>query len=311
MARIINFDKLAWGACVENIPERIRSSDRYVFIQETLMNERAVIQALKEHHIDTVIHFAAVTHVDESYSNRMGTIQENVMITAVLLDAINSGTEVKRLVHISTDEIYGDSFNDSKPKTEESLPNPTNPYAASKASCEMIIRSYWHSYKLPYVTVRMNNVYGPRQATSKLIPKFTRLALEGKPYPLMGDGKHTRSWMYVDDCAEAIRRVTECGELGEVYNIGTDFEKSNISLTRMIHELVAKLTGREAREIAFAKIADRPYHDRRYFIDFSKIRAALAWECTTPFEEGLARTIRFYVQEHLETTKQMSRPRQG
>ncbi|TKR82047.1 hypothetical protein L596_015824 [Steinernema carpocapsae] len=137
MARIINFDKLAWGACVENIPERIRSSDRYVFIQETLMNERAVIQALKEHHIDTVIHFAAVTHVDESYSNRMGTIQENVMITAVLLDAINSGTEVKRLVHISTDEIYGDSFNDSKPKTEESLPNPTNPYAASKASCEI------------------------------------------------------------------------------------------------------------------------------------------------------------------------------
>uniref|UniRef100_A0A1I7YQ83 dTDP-D-glucose 4,6-dehydratase n=1 Tax=Steinernema glaseri TaxID=37863 RepID=A0A1I7YQ83_9BILA len=303
-ASFVNFDKLAWGACEENIPDRIRASDRYVFIKETLLNERAVIQALKEHHIDTVIHFAAVTHVDESYSNRMGTIEENVMSTTALIEAINADTEVRRFVHISTDEVYGDSVNDSTPKTEESLPNPTNPYAASKAACEQIIRSYWHSYKLPYVMVRMNNVYGPRQALSKLIPKFTRLALEGKPYPLMGDGQHTRSWMFVDDCAEAILRVTERGALGETYNIGTDFEKSNLALTELIHELVARTTGAPKRPIEFAHIADRPYHDRRYFIDFSKIRSAMDWQCSTPFEEGLRRTIQFYVEQHLQQLKQ-------
>ncbi|KAK0405946.1 hypothetical protein QR680_018275 [Steinernema hermaphroditum] len=302
-ASFVNFDKLAWGACEENIPERIRSSGRYVFIKETLLNQRAITKALKDYQIDTVIHFAAVTHVDESYSNRMGTIQENVMSTTALIEAINSGTEVKRFVHISTDEVYGDSVNDNTPKTEESLPNPTNPYAASKAACEYIIRSYWHSYKLPYVMVRMNNVYGPRQATSKLIPKFTHLALEGKPYPLMGDGQHTRSWMFVDDCAEAILRVTEGGVLGETYNIGTDFEKSNLSLTEMIHEMVTKMTGREKRAIEFAHIADRPYHDRRYFIDFSKIREAMHWECSTPFEEGLRRTIHFYIEQHLAQQK--------
>ncbi|KHJ76311.1 dTDP-D-glucose 4,6-dehydratase domain protein [Oesophagostomum dentatum] len=141
-----------------------------------------------------VIHFAAITHVDESYTDRVGTIQDNVISTTTLLESIMNRNYkgVKRLVHISTDEVYGDSFDDSTPKTEDSLPNPTNPYAASKAACEMIIRSYWHSYKLPYVMVRMNNVYGPRQAGTKLIPKFTKLALEGKPYPLMGDGLHTR-----------------------------------------------------------------------------------------------------------------------
>lgn len=159
-----------------------------------------------------------------------------------------------------SDEVYGDSFEDTTPKSESaSLPNPTNPYAASKAACEMVIRSYWviivdsfnysymyfqHSYKLPYVMVRMNNVYGPRQIHTKLIPKFTKLALDGKPYPLMGDGLHTRSWMYVEDCSEAITRVALEGTLGEIYNIGTDFEMTNIELTKMIHFTVSKLLNR-------------------------------------------------------------------
>ncbi|KJH42583.1 NAD dependent epimerase/dehydratase family protein [Dictyocaulus viviparus] len=228
-----------------------------------------------------VIHFAAITHVDESYTDRVGTIRDNVISTTSLLEY----------------EVYGDSFDDNTPKTEDSQLNPTNPYAASKAACEMVIRSYWHSYKLPYVMVRMNNVYGPRQAYTKLIPKFTKLALDGKPYPLMGDGLHKRSWMYVEDCSEAIRRVAEDGQLGEVYNIGTDFEITNVDLTRKIHDIVNKLKRRERSNPAFMPIPDRPYHDRRYYIDFSKIREAMGWQCTTPFEEGLMKTIDYYLKQ--------------
>ncbi|KAJ1351651.1 hypothetical protein KIN20_033007 [Parelaphostrongylus tenuis] len=247
-----------------------------------------------------VIHFAAITHVDDSYTDRIGTIHDNIISTTSLLECIvnRNYKEVQKLVHISTDEVYGDSSDDTVPKTENSLLNPTNPYAASKAACEMVIRSYGHSYRLPYVIVRMNNVYGPRQACTKLIPKFTKLALEGKPYPLMGDGLHKRSWMYVEDCSDAIKRVAECGGLGEVYNIGTEFEITNLELTGKIHEIVGKLKKREKSSPSFMPILDRPYHDRRYHIDFSKIKKEMGWQCTTPFESGLMTTINYYVKQH-------------
>jgi len=186
-ARIINIDKLAIGASSDNVVEQIRDSKRYNFVHGNLLDIPLIQQILIDNQIDTVIHFAAITHVDESYDNRIGTIQENLISTTSLLESINFAKCVKKFVHISTDEVYGDSHNDGEPKTENSLFNPTNPYAASKAACELIVQSYHHSYKLPYVMVRMNNVYGPRQAYSKLIPKFTKLAIEGKPYPLMGD----------------------------------------------------------------------------------------------------------------------------
>ncbi|EYC20536.1 hypothetical protein Y032_0021g265 [Ancylostoma ceylanicum] len=307
-SRIVNYDKLAFGASPYHVEKRIRESNRYTFIEARLEDQDILDRCLHEHQVDMVIHFAAITHVDESYTDRVGTIQDNVISTTTLLESIMNRNYkgVKRLVHISTDEVYGDSFDDATPKTENSLPNPTNPYAASKAACEMIIRSYWHSYKLPYVMVRMNNVYGPRQACTKLIPKFTKLALEGKPYPLMGDGLHTRSWMYVEDCSEAIRRVAEDGQLGEVYNIGTDFEMTNIELTRKIHDIVNKLQKRKESPPSFVPIPDRPYHDRRYYIDFSKIKKAMGWQCTTPFEEGLMKTIDYYVK-HSKHEKVTSR----
>lgn len=155
--------------------------------------------------------------------------------------------------------------------------------------------------------VRMNNVYGPRQAYSKLIPKFTQLAIEKKPYPLMGDGMHTRSWMYVDDCAEAIRRVTETGKTGEIYNIGTQFEKCNLDLTKMIHSTVQTILQRPQTNPTFTPISDRPYHDRRYHIDFSKINKELDWSCSTPFPVGLANTIQYYVDQYMIEKKSDSR----
>ncbi|KAL3103268.1 hypothetical protein niasHS_002454 [Heterodera schachtii] len=304
-ASFVNLDKLAFGASPDHIIDDIRFSPRYVFVHGSLLDENLVKTVLNEHRIDTVIHFAAITHVDESYTDRIGTIQENVIATTTLLEAINFYGRVRRLVHISTDEVYGDSMDDTTPKCEDSPLNPTNPYAASKAACEVIVRSYHHSYKLPYVMVRMNNVYGPRQAYSKLIPKFTRLALEGKPYPLMGDGMHSRSWMYVDDCAEAIRRITERGRIGQTYNIGTEFEKCNLHLTEMLHEKVQKLMDRDPSQISFEPIADRPYHDRRYYINFTKIREELGWECTVPFAQGLADTLDYYVKEYRKTHNAM------
>uniref|UniRef100_A0AC35UIM5 NAD(P)-bd_dom domain-containing protein n=1 Tax=Rhabditophanes sp. KR3021 TaxID=114890 RepID=A0AC35UIM5_9BILA len=307
-ANIINFDKLAFGANEEHIEDYVKQSQRYKLIIDTLCNQKSVEDALSKYNIDTIIHFAAITHVDDSYSDRIGTIQENIISTTSLLEAVNKWGKLKKFVHISTDEVYGDSFNDNAPKSELSLMNPTNPYAASKAACEVIVNSYHHSYKLPYVMVRMNNVYGPRQAYSKLIPKFTKYALEGLPYPLMGDGMHSRSWMYVDDCAEAIRRVTEQGRIGQIYNIGTEFEKCNLHLTQTIHKIVNQLINAEESEPKFEHIPDRPYHDRRYFIDFSKIHNELNWNCTTLFENGLAKTINYYVEEHKKaqaTTKAM------
>ncbi|CAJ0583491.1 unnamed protein product, partial [Mesorhabditis spiculigera] len=297
----VNYDKLTFGASTEHIEPRVADGGRYKFIHACLNDQKTLNKVLSENNIDTVIHFAAITHVDDSYADRIGTIQENIISTTTLLESIvNSQYKgVKRLVHISTDEIYGDSSeSDTTPKTETTLPNPTNPYAASKAACELIIQAYNKSYKLPYVMVRMNNVYGPRQAYSKLIPKFTKLALDEKPYPLMGDGKHCRSWMYVSDCSEAIRRVTESGKVGEVYNIGTEFEMTNIELTKKIHAIVNKLQNRDQNEPTFTPIPDRPYHDRRYFIDFGKIKNAFGWQCTTPFDEGLMETIQYYVKQH-------------
>ncbi|CAB3400989.1 unnamed protein product [Caenorhabditis bovis] len=304
--KIINYDKLAYGASPFHVLEEIRESGRYTFVEAKLEDQETLDNTLESNKVDMVIHFAAITHVDESYSDRIGTIQDNIISTTTLLESIvnRSYKGVKRLVHISTDEVYGDSFGDTTPKSEDaSLPNPTNPYAASKAACEMIIRSYWHSYKLPYVMVRMNNVYGPRQIHTKLIPKFTKLALDGKPYPLMGDGLHSRSWMFVEDCSEAISRVAIDGELGQIYNIGTEFEMTNIELTKMIHATVNKLMNREPTPPTFTPIPDRPYHDRRYYIDFSKIHKAMGWKCTTPFSSGLLRTIEYYVKQHLSAAR--------
>uniref|UniRef100_A0A914VWP6 dTDP-D-glucose 4,6-dehydratase n=1 Tax=Plectus sambesii TaxID=2011161 RepID=A0A914VWP6_9BILA len=297
-ATFINYDKLMTGASTDNVDANVRMSDRYKVIIGDLQDRALLLDVLEKNQIDTIIHFAAITHVDDSYHDRIGTISDNVLSTTVLLEVIaHDYKQLERFVHISTDEVYGDSADDPAPKTENSPPNPTNPYAASKAACEVIVNAYHHSYKLPYVMVRMNNVYGPRQAKSKLIPKFTTLAVDGKAYPLMGDGKHTRNWMFVDDCSDAIRRITENGRMAQVYNIGTEFEMENIVLTRMIHEETNRLLNRKIGEIEYAQIPDRPYHDRRYHIDFSKISNELGWKCSTPFVVGLKKTIEYYLKE--------------
>ncbi|MCP9264991.1 dTDP-glucose 4,6-dehydratase [Dirofilaria immitis] len=284
--RFINIDKLKYESRETNIIAKIRQSNRYKFIKGTVRDTDLLINLLRDYQIDTIIHFAAMTDVDKSYSDRIGTIEENVMSIMTLLEIISFRYNgIKRFLHISTDEVYGDSRNGSMPKMEYSLLNPTNPYAASKACCEMILNAYWHSYKVPFLMVRINNVYGPNQ-TLKLIPKFISLAVEGKPYPLMGDGMHMRSWIYVDDCTDAIRRVCEMGRIGEIYNIGTEFEISNYDVTMMIHQTVNELLKRNNILPKFQPIMDRPYHDRRYCIDFTKISRELGWKSCIAFKDA-------------------------
>uniref|UniRef100_A0A0R3RMM3 dTDP-D-glucose 4,6-dehydratase n=1 Tax=Elaeophora elaphi TaxID=1147741 RepID=A0A0R3RMM3_9BILA len=297
--RFINIDKLMCEIRETNVAAQVRQSSRYKFFKATIRDIDLLLRLLQDYQIDTVIHFAAVTHVDKSYVDRIGTIEENVLSMATLLEAIAFRYNgIKRFVHISTDEIYGESEEGSVPKTEYSLLNPTNPYAASKACCETILNAYWHSYKIPFVMVRMNNVYGPNQTQSKLIPKFISLAIEGKPYPLMGDGMHRRSWIYVDDCIDAIRRVCEMGKIGEIYNIGTKFEITNYEVTVLIHRTVNELLKRNQTSLQFEPVLDRPYHDRRYSIDFTKISRELNWKSITSFKDGLEKTVKHYLTEY-------------
>ncbi|VDP13094.1 unnamed protein product [Onchocerca flexuosa] len=316
-ARFVNIDKLTYEIRETNIAVGIRQSNRYKFIKGTVRDIDLLLNLLKDYQIDTIIHFAAMTHVDKSYADRIGTIEENVISMTTLLEAAAfrySG--IKRFVHISTgsfhflhfrnisnscsDEVYGDSKKGDASNAEYSALNPTNPYAASKACCEMILNAYWHSYKIPFVMVRINNVYGPNQTLSKLIPKFISLAAEGKSYPLMGDGRHTRNWIYVDDCTDAIKCVCEMGKIGEIYNIGTEFEISNYDITMLIHQTVNELLKRKNTSPTFEPIMDRPYHDRCYCIDFTKIFRELNWKSSTTFMDGLQKTIKHYLNEYYD-----------
>ncbi|KAL3990514.1 NAD dependent epimerase/dehydratase family protein [Acanthocheilonema viteae] len=297
--RFVNIDKLTYEIRETNVAAKVRQSNRYKFFKGTIRDIDLLLRLLQDYQIDTIIHFAAITDVDKSYIDRIGTIEENTMSMTILLEVIAfQYNGIKRFVHISTDEVYGESEEGSVLKMEYSLLNPTNPYAASKACCEMILNAYWHSYKIPFVMIRMNNVYGPNQTRTKLIPKFISLAVEGKPYPLMGNGMHKRSWIYVDDCIDAIRRVCEIGKIGEIYNIGTEFEITNYDVTIMIHECVNELLKRNKTSPQFEPIIDRPYHDQRYCIDFTKISQELNWKSITSFKDGLQKTINHYLTEY-------------
>ncbi|VDK77043.1 unnamed protein product [Litomosoides sigmodontis] len=297
--RFINIDKLACEIRETNVAAKVRQSNRYKFFNGTIRDADLLLRLLRDYQVDTIIHFAAMTDVDKSYDDRIGTIEENIMSTTVLLEATALHYNgIKRFVHISTDEVYGESEEGSATKMEYSLLNPTNPYAASKACCELILNAYWHSYKIPFVMVRMNNIYGPNQTQTKLIPKFISLAIEGRLYPLMGDGMHKRSWIYVDDCTDAIRRVCEIGKIGEVYNIGTEFEITNYDVTLLIHQTVNELLKRNKTSPQFELTTDRPFHDRCYRIDFTKISRELNWKSTTSFEDGLRKTIKHYLGKY-------------
>jgi len=284
--RVINYDDLTYAGNLENLAD-IASDPRYAFIKADICDAAAVKDAFTKFKIDTVVHFAAESHVDRSILGAAVFIRTNVLGTQVLLDAAKT-VGIERFVHVSTDEVYG-SLGPTGKFTEATPLHPNSPYSASKASSDLIALAYQHTFGLPVVVTRCSNNYGPYQFPEKLIPLMIANALDGKPLPVYGDGLNVRDWLYVKDHCSAIDVVAQKGEVGQVYNIGGNNEWKNIDIVR----LVLQLLKRPESLISFVK--DRPGHDRRYAIDSAKIKQDLGWQPVHTFEGGIQETIQWYV----------------
>jgi dTDP-glucose 4,6-dehydratase len=286
-ARVVNFDKLTYAGNLENLAD-IASNPKYVFIKGDICDQSKVEETFRMYAIDTVVHFAAESHVDRSILGATVFIQTNVLGTQVLLDVAKEAG-VERFLHVSTDEVYG-SLEATGKFTELTPMHPNSPYAASKASSDLIALAYHHTFGFPVVITRCSNNYGPFQFPEKLIPLMIANALNNKPLPVYGDGLNVRDWLYVEDHCKAIDVVLSKGKPGEAYNIGGNNEWKNIDIVR----LVLKKLGKPESLITFVK--DRLGHDRRYAMDATKITRELGWEPAHQFESGIAATIDWYLK---------------
>jgi dTDP-glucose 4,6-dehydratase len=297
---VVNFDKLTYAGNLENLTD-VEFDERYKFVKGDICDKKEVEKAVKENEIDTIINFAAESHVDRSILGAKDFINTNVMGTHVLLEILKEN-KLEKYLQISTDEVYGSLPEDRKEiKFTEKTPITTNsPYSASKASADLVCNAFYHTFNLPILITRCSNNYGPYQFPEKLIPLMIAKALEGEKLPVYGDGKNIRDWIYVEDHCSAIMEVLHKGDNGEVYNIGGNNEWYNIDIVKLI---LKKLNKSEDR-IQYVK--DRPGHDRRYAIDSSKIMNALGWKPKYNFEEGIERTIKWYIQNEDWWKKVMS-----
>ncbi|MCW4642481.1 dTDP-glucose 4,6-dehydratase [Bacillus safensis] len=283
--RLTVFDKLTYASHPDEMEELLKLS-HFRFIQGDITLQHELDQAFDEVY-DAIIHFAAESHVDRSIESAEPFIQTNVLGTYRMLEAVLKG-KAKKLIHISTDEVYGDLEPDDPAFTEQTPLSPNNPYSASKASSDLLVKSYIHTHQLPAMITRCSNNYGPYQHEEKLIPTIIRKAVNGEKIPIYGDGRQIRDWLYVEDHARAVKKVLENGTAGQVYNIGGGNEKTNLDLTKTI---LSQL-GISHDQIAF--IQDRKGHDRRYAIDASKLKGELGWTQETSFKEGIEKTINWY-----------------
>lgn len=283
--RLTVLDKLTYASHPDEMDELLKLS-HFRFIQGDITLQHELDQAFDEVY-DAIIHFAAESHVDRSIESAEPFIQTNVLGTYRMLEAVLKG-KAKKLIHISTDEVYGDLEPDDPAFTEQTPLSPNNPYSASKASSDLLVKSYIHTHQLPAMITRCSNNYGPYQHEEKLIPTIIRKAVNGEKIPIYGDGRQIRDWLYVEDHARAVKKVLENGTAGQVYNIGGGNEKTNLDLTKTI---LSQL-GISHDQIAF--IQDRKGHDRRYAIDASKLKGDLGWTQETSFEEGIEKTINWY-----------------
>jgi len=280
---IINFDKLTYAGNLENL-RAVESNPHYVFFKGDICDRDTVFEVVKE--IDAIVHFAAETHVDRSILDPSAFVKTNVLGTQMLLDAAKEYK--KRFHHVSTDEVFGALKPHDAPFTERTAYDPKSPYAATKAGSDHLVRSYMNTYGLEATLSNCSNNYGPYMFPEKIIPLFITNLMEGKKVPVYGDGMQVRDWIYVTDHARGIDFILQKGKVGETYCLGGDSEIPNIDLTKKIIQLV----GREESAIEFVK--DRPGHDRRYAIDFTKARTELGWEPLIPLDEGLKATVEWY-----------------
>ncbi|KAL8915227.1 MAG: hypothetical protein Q9171_000346 [Xanthocarpia ochracea] len=266
------------------------SQPNFSFFQGDVASPADVTACLEQYKVDTIFHFAAQSHVDLSFGNSYGFTATNVYGTHVMLECAKAA-QIRRFVHVSTDEVYGEVDDDSEDLMESSILAPTNPYAASKAAAEMLVNAYWKSFKLPVMIARSNNVYGPHQYPEKVIPKFTCLLQRGKKVVLHGDGKHTRRYLFAGDAADAFDTILHKGLIGQIYNIGSADEISNLTLcSRLLKEF-----GLSESDDWIAHSQDRPFNDRRYAVNGQKL-CDLGWQQKTPFVKGLKTTVDWYRQ---------------
>jgi len=303
--KIVNLDALTYAGNVDTLAS-LGNDPRHVFVQGDIGDAELVERLLREHRPDAVINFAAESHVDRSIDGPAAFVQTNVVGTLSLLEKSRdywksldaAGRDAFRFLHVSTDEVYG-TLGESGKFTEETPYAPNSPYSASKAASDHLVRAFHHTYGLPVLTTNCSNNYGQFQFPEKLIPLIIARALAGEPLPVYGDGRNVRDWLYVGDHCAAIRRVLEAGRVGETYNVGGDAERQNLDVVKAICALLDQrqpLADGRARESLITFVADRPGHDRRYAIDASKLKGELGWAPTVTFEEGIAITVDWYLE---------------
>jgi len=307
--RIINVDKLTYAGNLENLKD-LEGRDNYTFVKADICDKEAIRKIFAENDIDRVVHFAAESHVDRSIKNPEVFVQTNVLGTLVMLNAAKEAWELpdgtfkegKKFLHVSTDEVYGSLPDDGTSYFYETTPyDPHSPYSASKASSDFIVKSYIDTYKFPANITNTSNNYGPYQFPEKLIPLIINNALAGKDLPVYGDGKNIRDWLYVDDHAKGIDMVQEMGQLGQKYNIGGHNERRNIQIIHTILDTLLEILPDEdprKKNVSYDLIKyveDRKGHDRRYAIAPDKIKEEIDWEPETCFEEGIKKTIKWYL----------------
>ncbi|WP_418510820.1 dTDP-glucose 4,6-dehydratase [Corallibacter sp.] len=296
---IFNLDALTYAGNLENLKD-VEDKPNYTFIKADIVDENVINALFEEHKFDGVIHLAAESHVDRSIKDPLAFVKTNVIGTMNLLNAFKNiwkdDFSGKRFYHISTDEVYG-TLGETGLFTETTPYDPNSPYSASKASSDHFVRAYGETYKIPYVITNCSNNYGQNQFPEKLIPLFINNILNNKALPVYGDGNYTRDWLYVVDHARAIDLVFHKGDNAETYNIGGFNEWKNIDLVKLLCNQMDKKLNREAgtSEALITYVKDRPGHDLRYAIDASKIKDELDWQPSVTFEEGLAITIDWYL----------------
>ena len=297
--KIVNLDKLTYAGNLENLTD-VENSSNYTFVKGDITDGEFIQKLFGQYQFDGIIHLAAESHVDRSITNPLEFIYTNILGTATLLNAArslwNNNPEGKRFYHISTDEVYG-SLGDEGFFTEQTAYDPRSPYSASKASSDHIVRAYYHTFKLPVVISNCSNNYGPNHFPEKLIPLMINNIINNKPLPVYGKGENVRDWLYVVDHARAIDVIFHKGKTGETYNIGGHNEWKNIDLIKLLCGIMDDKLGRAkgTSEKLISYVTDRAGHDLRYAIDSSKLTRELGWTPSLQFEEGLEKTVDWYL----------------
>jgi dTDP-glucose 4,6-dehydratase len=320
---VVNLDALTYAGNLDSLSS-IAHDPRYLFVQGSIGDESLVRALLQEHRPRAIVNFAAESHVDRSIDGPAAFVETNVVGTFRLLEEARhywshlpeQERRDFRFLHVSTDEVYG-SLGPTGKFTETTPYAPNSPYSASKAASDHFVRAYHHTYGLPTLTTNCSNNYGPHQFPEKLIPLMILNCLEGKPLPVYGDGGQIRDWLYVADHCRAIRLVLERGRVGEVYNIGGDCERTNLEVVETICCAVDELAPgdeRGGRARLITHVTDRPGHDRRYAIDFDKLKQEFGWQPSETFESGVAKTVDWFLGKNAEgktTAVDAARSRRG